>query len=134
MADVKDPKEKTLGELFGDLTRETSTLVRQEVQLAKTEMTQKATAAGKNAGLLVAAGCLGFVGFEALVATLILLLAQTMSPWLAALIVAVALFAVAAVLAMKGVAALKSGGLTPNQTVETLKEDAQWAKDHVTTH
>ncbi len=124
-------EERSLGELFGDLARETSALVRQEVQLAKTEMTQKATAAGKNAGLLVAAGCLGFVGFQALVATLILALAQRMSPWLAALLVTVALFAVAAILAMKGVAALKAGSLAPSQAVETLKEDAQWAKQQL---
>ena len=130
MADVKDPKDKSLGELFGDLTRETSTLVRQEVQLAKTEMTQKAAKIGKNLGLAVAGAVLGLGAFMALVVFLIFAVAiVVVKVWLAALIVTVVLGALAAILALKGIAAIKSVSMVPQQTVETIKEDVQWAKE-----
>lgn len=129
MAEVKDPKEKTLGELFGDLTRETSTLVRQEVQLAKTEMTQKAAKIGKNLGFAVAGAVFGLGAFMAFVAFLILAIGLFVKLWLAALIVTLLLGALAAVLALKGIAAIKSVSVVPQQTVETLKEDVQWAKE-----
>ena len=129
MADVKDPKDKSLGELFGDLTRETSTLVRQEVQLAKTEMTQKAAKIGKNLGLAVAGAVFGLGAFMAFVAFLILAVSLVVASWLAALIVTALLGIVAAILALKGIAAIKSVNVVPQQTVETLKEDVQWAKE-----
>ena len=130
MLQTKD--DKSFGELFGDLTREMSTLVRQEVQLAKTELTEKAVTTAKGAALIIVAACLGFVAFQALVAAAILGLAQVVQPWLAAVIVGGALAAIAGVLAMMAIAAFKKGGSpVPQQTVETIKEDVQWAKQQM---
>ena len=120
MAETKD--SKSLGELFGELARETSTLIRQEVQLAQAEMTHKAATFGKN---------LAFVGFQALVAAAILALAQVVDPWLAALIVGGVLAAIAVVLLIKAIGAMKNEGAAPKQTIETIKEDVQWAKKQV---
>jgi uncharacterized membrane protein YqjE len=123
---------KSLGELVGDLTRDLGKLVRQEVQLARVETTQKITATVKGAALLIVAGVLGFVAFEALVACGILALAQVVSPWLAALIVGGALLVIAGILAFIGINnAKKIADPVPHATVETLKEDAQWIKQQV---
>ena len=127
---MAETKDKSLCELFGDLMRETSNLVRQEVQLAKTEMTQKAAIVGKSLGLAIAGALLGLGAFGAFVATLILLLIKFgLDEWLAALIVTVVLGGVAAALALAGIGAIKKASLAPKQTIETLKEDVQWAKE-----
>lgn len=132
MLGVKDAKDgRSLGELFSDLSRELSTLVRQEVQLAKTEIGQKVSSLGKNAGFIVAAGLLAFVGFQALVAAAILGLCNVVEPWLAAVIVAAVLMLVAGALAMKALSSMKKESLAPKHTIETLKEDAQWAKQQM---
>ncbi len=123
---------KSLGDLFGDLTRDFSKLIRQEVQLARVETTQKITATAKGAALLLVAGVLAFVAFEALVACGILALAQVISPWLAALIVGGGLLVIAGILAFVGLNnAKKIADPVPHETVETLKEDAQWIKQQV---
>ena len=123
-------KEKSLGELFGDLMRETSNLVRQEIELAKTEMSQKAAIVGKSAALAIAGALLGLGAFGAFVATLILLLVKLgLEAWLAALIVTAILGGMAAMLAMMGIGAIRKASLTPKHTVEALKEDVQWAKE-----
>ena len=126
---MAETKDKSLGELFGDLTRETSNLVRQEVQLAKTELAQKAAVVGKSAVLAIAGALLGLGAFGAFVATLILLLSNYVAPWIAALIVAVILGGLATALALAGIGAIKKASLAPKHTVETLKEDVQWAKE-----
>ncbi|MBV9470747.1 MAG: phage holin family protein [Abitibacteriaceae bacterium] len=121
-------QEKSLGELFSDLSQGLSNLMRQEVQLAKTEITQKVASAGKNIGFLVAAGVLAFVGFEALIAAAIIALALVLAPWLAAVIVGLALMIVSGILAFVGISSFKKTNMAPQETIETLKEDAQWAK------
>jgi hypothetical protein len=124
--------ERSLGELFGDLARETSVLVRQEVQLAKTEMTQKASAVGKDIGFLAVGGAVAYAGLLALVATLIIVLGTVGLPWwLASLIVGVVVAAVGYFLVQKGLTALKNENMVPQQTIQTLKEDRQWAKEQM---
>lgn len=123
--------DKSLGQLLSDLTREMSTLVRQEVQLAKTEITEKVVAAVRGSALLLVGAVFGFVAFEALVAAAILLLAQSLSAPLAALIVGVVLLLIAGVSAFVGLGSLKKGVTPPQQTIETLKEDAKWAKEQL---
>jgi hypothetical protein len=121
--------EQSLGELFSDLARETSTLVRQEVELAKAEMTQKATRIGKDIGFLVAGGAVAYAGFLGLVAAIAIGLGQLGLPWwLATLLVALVVGAVGAVLVMRGINALKQENLAPERTIQTLKEDVEWAK------
>ena len=123
--------ERSLGELFGELARETGTLVRQEVELAKTEMTQRATRAGKDVGSLAVGGAIAYAGFLTLLAALVAGLAIVMPVWLAALIVGVVVAGVGYLLVQRGLTALRSHGLAPRQTIETLKEDVEWAKEQV---
>jgi hypothetical protein len=132
MADTnKNSQDKSLGELFGELARETSTLVRQEVQLAKTEITQNISKVTKNIVFLVAGGLLGLGAFGAFVAALIFALANFVAPWLAALIVALVLGGIGGALLMKALGAMKGANLAPHHTIETIKEDVRWAKEQV---
>jgi len=119
---------RSLGELFAELARETSTLVRQEVTLAKTEMTDKATKAGKDVASMVVGGAVAYAGFLVILAALVLLLAEVIDTWLSAFIVGGVVLAVGYVLIQRGREALKNEDLAPRQTMDTLKEDAEWAK------
>jgi uncharacterized membrane protein YqjE len=123
-------REQGLGELVKALATETSTLVKQEIDLAKAEMTEKGKKAGKGAGMFGAAGIVGFLALSALTACLIALLASAVDHvWLAALIVAVVYAAIAGVLALTGKKEVQEATPpAPEQTIETLKEDVQWAK------
>jgi len=121
--------EPSLGELFGDLARETRELVRQEVNLATTEMSQKAKRVGIDIGFLVAGGAVAYAGFLALLAALIIGLGQLDVPWwLSALLVGLIVAGIGAFLVMRGLNALKGESLAPERTIQTLKEDAEWAK------
>ena len=127
----KPPDADTpLPELLKQLSEETQTLVKLEIALAKAEMTEKGKKAGKGAGFLGAAALLGLGAFGAFTALLIALIATVVDHvWLAALIVTLVYAIIAAVLAKRGQKELKqTGGPAPEQTIETLKEDAQWAK------
>ena len=125
--------DRSLGELFGDLVRDMGILVRQEVSLATTELTYKATRVGREVALLAVGGLVAYAGLLAIVAAIIIVLATAGLPWwLAALIVGLIVAAIGAVLVQRGVAALKRVDLAPRQTVETLKEDTQWAKEQIT--
>jgi len=124
-------EEPSLGELFASLARDTSTLVRKEVELAKTEMTTKATDLGKHAGMLGAGGAVAYGGFLAVLAGLILLVGRAIPMWLSALIVGIVVVGIGYLLIQRGLTAIKHADLTPRQTIETLKEDTAWAKDQV---
>ena len=124
-------QDRPLGELFSELANETSTLVRQEVALAKAELSQKASQVGKNVGFLVVGGAVAYAAFLALMAAVIIGLAQVMPWWGAALLVGVVVAAAAGLLIYKALSALRAADLTPRQTVETLKEDAQWVKEQM---
>ena len=123
-----DPREQGIGDLVKDLASQTSTLVRQEIQLAQAEVTQKGRIAGKGAGLLAAAGVAALLALIALTAVLIAALDTFMATWVGALIVMALWAIVAAVLAKSGQNALKRATPPAPQTVETVKEDIQWAK------
>jgi len=125
--DSKD--DRSLGELFSELAQETSTLVRQEVQLAKTEMGQKASRVGKDVGFLAAGGAVAYAGLLAILAGVIVLLGQVIPMWLSALLIGLVVAGVGYFLVRRGLDALKREDLAPRQTIETLKEDQQWAKD-----
>jgi xanthine/uracil permease len=122
--------DRSLGELFAELARETSTLVRQEVELAKTEMTHKASRVGKSVGMLAVGGAIAYAGLLAILAAIIIGLAALGVPWwLSALLVGLVVAAVGYLLVQKGRDALKQADLAPRQTIETLKEDAAWVKE-----
>lgn len=124
-------QERSLGELFSELTRDTSTLVRKEIELAKTEMTDKATKAGKNVGFLAVGGAVAYAGALAFIAGVILLLGQAIPLWLSAVIIGLIVAGVGYFLIQKGLTALKHIDVVPRQTIETLKEDTEWAKDQI---
>ena len=124
-------EERSLGELFAELASETSTLVRQEIQLATAEMSQKVSSAGRNVGLIGAGGALAYAGLLALIAAAIIGLGHLIPAWLSALIVGLVVLAVGYVLIQMGLSALKRLDPMPRQTVETLKEDKEWAKEQL---
>ena len=120
--------ERSLGELFSELAAETGTLVRQEVALAQAEITSKATRVGKNVGFLAVGGAIGYAALPAILAGVILGLSNFMPGWLAALIVGVVVGGTAFLLISSALEELKKTTLTPEETVESIKEDAQWLK------
>ncbi len=123
-------EDRSLGELFSQLSQETTTLVHQEVELAKTELTHKAARLGKDVGFLVAGGAVGYAGLLALIATIVLALGQAGMPWwLSALVVSLIVAGIGGALVWKGLNNLKRERITPEETIETLKEDAAWAKE-----
>jgi MFS family permease len=127
--DDQDLRDRSVGELVKQLAEQTSTLVRQEIDLAKAETTEKGRQLGKGAGLVGAAAVLGLLAAGALTAFLIMLLDGALANWLSALIVAAAFGAVAAVLALQGRNRIRAAAPpVPEQTVETVKEDVEWAK------
>lgn len=124
-----DLREDSLPELLKRLSNETTTLVKQELDLAKAEVAEKGKQAGKGAGMFGGAGLLGLGAFAALTTFLIALLQTALNhTWLAALIVAIVYGAVAGVLALQGKNKIQEATPPVPQTVETLKEDAEWAK------
>ncbi len=128
-ADQGTLRDQGIADLLKRLSEETTTLVKQELDLAKAETTQKAKAAGTGAGLLGGAGIIGLLTAIAFTVFLIALLDTFMVTWLAALIVTVLYAAVAGVLALRGKKELQEATpAKPEQTIETLKEDAEWAK------
>jgi putative superfamily III holin-X len=147
-------RDQSTGELVKQLASETTTLVkqelefaraeatrigdavvtlaRQELQLARAEMAEKGRKAGPGLGMIGAAGAAGLLASGALTAFLILALDGVMANWLAALLVALAWSAVAAALYFAGKSRVEEAGpLIPEQTVETVKEDMQWAKTQI---
>jgi len=126
---MQEKDERSIGELFSELSRETTELFRQEVQLAKAEMSQKASRVGKNVGFLVVGGVVAYTGVLALVAAGIILLGQVIPYWLSAGIVGLVIALVGLFLVVKGANTLRQEDPVPQETVETLKEDSQWLKN-----
>lgn len=123
--------DRSLGTLFSELTRETATLFRQEIRLAKTEMSDKVRQAGRGAIEIVAGGLVLFVAFQALVLTAILALANAVEPWLAALIVAVAVAAIGGAVLYMGLKNLRRDSLAPKATIDSMRDNTRWAKEQL---
>src|SRR4051794_25834700 len=125
----EDLRDRSIGELVKQLADQTATLVRQEITLAKAEVTDKGQQLGKGAGLVAAAAVVGLLAAGALTAFLIMVLDGAMPNWLAALIVGVVFVAIAAVLGLQGRNRIRAAAPpVPEQTLETVKEDVEWAK------
>jgi hypothetical protein len=123
------PSDAPLAELIKQLSEQSSRLARQEVELAKAELAYKGKRAGIGAGMFGGAGVLGFYGLGALVAAAILILATAITAWLAALIIAVGLGAIAGILALQGRSQVQQATPpVPEEATESVKEDVQWAK------
>ena len=127
------PKQDlSLGQLFGELSQDVSRLVRAEVKLAKTEMTEKASKTGKDVGTVVAGGMLAYAGLLAVIAAIIAGLALFIPLWLSALIVGVIVIAIGAFIVKAGLDRLKQQNIAPEQTIQSLKENVEWAKQQAT--
>jgi len=124
-------ENRPLGDLFGDLASDMSNLVRQEVALAKVEITQKAKYVGRNVGYLVVGGAVAYAALLAIIAAIIMLLAKVVPNWGATLIVGAVVGVIGWLLIGKAMMALQEAELTPRETVETLKEDATWMKQQI---
>ena len=121
--------ERPMPELLKDLSQQTTTLVRQEIELAKPEMTAKGKQVGMGAGAFGGAALVGLYAFGALTACLILALSTAVAGWLAALIVGVVYAAVAGVLALVGRKKTQAGAPpVPERAISSTKEDVEWAK------
>jgi uncharacterized membrane protein YqjE len=123
-------RQHSTGELVKQLSEQTTTLVRKEIELARAELTAKGKVAGEGAGMFGGAAIAGLLALGVLTAMILALLDKAMDFWVAALIVTVVYAAIAAVLAAAGRDRVKRGmPPAPEQTVETVKEDVQWAKN-----
>lgn len=121
--------DKPIGELVQQLSQQTATLVRQELALAQLEMKEKGKRAGIGAGLFGGAGGLALYGGGALVATIILVLATFLEPWLAALIVTAVLFAIAGALGLVGKKQVQQAApAAPEQAIASTKRDIDEVK------
>jgi len=130
MAEGRD--DRSLGELFADLARQTSTLVRQELRQAGTEMGQRVSGVGKDLGVLAAGAVVLHAAFLALVAAIIIGLADLgLSWWLAALLVGLVLAGVGYALVGRARAAIKRADVLPRHTMEQVREDQEWAKEQI---
>ena len=124
-----DLRERPTGELLKELSDHTTTLVRQEIELAKAELGEKGKKAGQGAGMFGGAGLFGVFAFAALTTCIIAALDTAMPLWLAALIVTAVYAGIAGVLALQGRSKVQEAGPpVPEQATESVKEDVQWAK------
>ena len=125
----EEVSETSIGDLIGNISNDLSTLFRQEVELAKAEVKQEASKAGKAAGMLGAAGFAGYMTIVLLSFALVYALSNVIDAGWAALIVAVIWGIVGAVLYANGRKKLKDVDPVPHRTVDTIKEDASWLKN-----
>jgi uncharacterized membrane protein YqjE len=122
--------DRSLGELFSDLSEQTAALVKQEMRLAKVELSEKLADVGKHAMMIGAAVAFGLAAVMTIAAAITLLLIEIgVEPWLAAGITAAALGLTAYWLAQSGIAALRKKSITPVETMQSLKETTQWLKN-----
>jgi hypothetical protein len=122
-------RERPIGEVAKELTSDLSLLVRQEIELAKAEMTQKGRTAAPGLGMFGGAGIVALCAAGAITAFLVLVFSLFLPDWAAALIVGAVLAAAAYVLVRQGKERVADVGKpVPEQTIETVKEDVEWAK------
>jgi hypothetical protein len=128
MAAIRD--ERSLGDLFGDLSQQTSNLVKKEIELARHEMTRAATDLARNSAMVAVGGVVAYAGAIVLLIGIAWLLQDLGMPiWLGFLLVGGLTAAIGAFLAYRAINAMKTANVVPTRTVETIKEDIEWAKD-----
>ena len=122
--------DRSLGELFSDLSQQTAELIRQEMRLAKAELSEKLSDVGKHVAMIAAAAVFGLAALMAITAGIVLLLVKVgVEPWLAAVITAAVMGIAAFLLAQSGIAALRKKSIAPVETMDSLKETTQWLKN-----
>jgi hypothetical protein len=122
--------DRSLGELFAELSEKTSSLVNKEIQLARHEMTRSATTLARNSVRIVIGGLAAYMGaIVALIGIAWLLVDFGLQPWLGFLLVGALTIAIGSLLAWSAVQSLKKVSVVPERTVETIKQDVEWAKE-----
>lgn len=124
-------EERSIAALVTELTQETTTLFRKEIQLAKAEVSEKVSQLGSGLISAVAGGLIAFIGLQALIAAAIIGLASTMEWWLSALIVGAAVLIVGMIVVMVGLNRLKAEKLAPKRTINTLRDNNTWAREQL---
>jgi hypothetical protein len=123
-------EERSLGDLFGELSQQTSTLVKKEIELARLEVTRSATTTARNAAMIAVGGVVAYAGAIVLLIGVAWLLASIGLPvWLAFGLVGGLTIAIGGFLAYRSLNAMKQVNVLPERTVETIKEDVEWAKE-----
>jgi len=132
--DPHAPQGRSLIGLFSDLWRETSTLVHEEAELAKAEISEKVSQVGSGVASLAVGGAIVFSGFLVLLAAAVAGLAQFLPPeyaaWLSPLIIGLVVVIVGFIAVSKGRKELKAGNLRPERTMQAMRQDADLAKEH----
>jgi len=123
--------EKSLGELFSDLSEDLSTLVRKEIALARTETVEKVSSAGRSVGSMLAGGMIAYAGVICVLIAIAIGLSNWIPAWLAALIVGVVVLVIGLVMFQAGRSALQHISVAPKKTIETLKDNTEWVKEKV---
>lgn len=140
MADIRvtstpggtDPGEPSIGELIKQLAEDSATLVRQEVALAKAEMSRNVKSAAQSAAMVAVGGMIAFLGVLVLLAGIVVLLGDALDNyWLAALIVGLVFLAIGGLMAMSNLNKLKAEELAPERTIQTLQEDKRWIQNEI---
>lgn len=127
MAQIQDTR--SIGELFSELTREVTTLLRKEFELARLELSTTASRVASRLGVIVLGAVLACAGLFTIVAALVLVAVELGMPaWAAALVVGVVVLGAGGVMAQQALSALRREDLAPRETVRSLKENAEWAK------
>jgi uncharacterized membrane protein YqjE len=122
--------DRSLGDLFSDLSLQTSDLIRQEIRLGKAELSEKLADAGRHALMIGVSVAFGVAAVVAAAAAFVLFLIDVgVQPWLAAVITAVVMGLIAYVLAHSGISALRKTSIAPVETIHSLKETTQWLKN-----
>jgi hypothetical protein len=131
MAGHLKENHRPLGELFSELSNGMNRLFRDEIELAKAEMSQKLSHVFKDVAFLIIGGFVGYGAFLLLLTAAVLGLAMVLPLWLSALLIGLAACGVAYSLIQKGISDLKHSGIKPEKTIQTVKEDVKWAKEQI---
>lgn len=131
MAEHSKENHRPLGELFSELSSGMIRLFRDEIELAKAELSQKLSHLLKDVAFLIIGGFVGFAAFLVLLAAAVFGLAMVLPFWLSALLIGLALCGVAYSLIQKGISDLKLKSMKPEKTIKTVKEDVKWAKQQI---
>jgi len=128
----REGDERSLGDLLSELTRDLSTLLRKELELARVETTEKISNATQSIVWMIAGGLIAYTGVIALVIAAIVVLAGLVPLWLSALIVGLLLVVVGAIAIQSGRSTLRHLSVVPEKTLESIKEDAELVKEKIT--
>lgn len=123
--------DASLVTLFSQLAEQAGTLVKQEAALMQAEMIEKASIAGKNAGYLAVGGAVGYAGLLFILAAIVVILSYVVPLWAAALVVGAVLAIASYLMVSSALAEMKKTNWAPRESIESIKEDAEWLKNQV---